>query len=147
MQKRWIVKTVQNSENVSLNASSNSSSHDNVSDVCCGYVDKPEYKDKELKSMKFSSSSGSEPDSDNEDLSRRMTNLFWCTCSNCSLTSSVAESKWCQESALLQDKLKNLPCITLHADFEILVLHKSVLETAFIRSKKNYNEVKDIASK
>ena len=60
------------------------------------------------------------------------------------------ECKCCEEFPdLLKDKLDDA-CITDHKDFDVLCLHNSVLETAFIRHrryKNNYTEVKEITLK
>ena len=60
------------------------------------------------------------------------------------------ECKCCEEFPdLLKDKLDD-SCITDHKDFDVLCLHNSVLETAFIRHrryKNNYTDAKEITVK
>ena len=60
------------------------------------------------------------------------------------------ECKCCEEFPdLLKDKLDD-SCITDHKDFDVLCLHNSVLETAFIRHrryKNNYPDAKEMTRK
>ena len=53
---------------------------------------------------------------------------------------NVESCRFCQEDApLLGDKLENVERVTQNADFGILCLSKSVLETACIRTRR-YNK-------
>ena len=63
---------------------------------------------------------------------------------------TFVECKCCEEFPdLLKDKLDD-SCITDHKDFDVLCLHNSVLETAFIRHrryKNNYTDSKEMTLK
>ena len=82
--------------------------------------------------------------------SSRLENLHWCTFHHCTLMPTFIECKCCEEFPdLLKDKLDD-SCITDHKDFDVLCLHNSVLETAFIRHrryKNNYTDAKEITLK
>ena len=125
--------------------SSAGSSCDNE-DFSCSYLGEPEYTEQQAKSMKFSASSSS----DDELNSSRLENLHWCTGQHCTVMPTFIECKCCKEfDGLLKDKL-DAGCITDHKDFDILCLHKSVLETAFIRHrryKNTYTDVKEMTLK
>ena len=118
------------------------------------YTNEPEYTEAEMKTMKFSSDEkeNSSDDSYNEELdSSRLENLHWCRCCKCTIMPTFKECKCCIEfSKLLRDKLEGVRCITEHKDFDIICLHKTVLQTAFIqhcRYKKNFTDVKNMTVK
>lgn len=135
------------SSNISFEESSNESCNE---DVTFGYTGEPEYNDDELKSMKFSSEGSNSDESENELNSSRLENLHWCKCQHCTVMPTFIESRCCKEFSLLEDKLQEASCITLHKDFDVLLLHKTVLETAFIRHrrfKNNFTQVKEMTTK
>ena len=89
--------------------------------------------------------------SDDDELnSSRLENLHWCTCHHCTVMPTFIECKCCEEFPdLLKDKLDDA-CITDHKGFDVLCLHNSVLETAFIRHrryKNNYTDAKEMTLK
>ena len=119
-----------------------------IEDFSCGYLGEPEYTEQQAKSIKFRASSSS---SDDDELnSSRLENLHWCTCHHCTVMPTFIECKYCEEFPdLLKDKLDDA-CIRDHKDFDVLYLHNSVLETAFIRHrryKNNYNDAKEMTLK
>ena len=80
----------------------------------------------------------------------RLENLHWGTCHHCTVMPTFIECKCCEEFPdLLKDKLDDA-CITDNKDFDVLCLHNSVLETAFIRHrryKNNYTDAKEMTLK
>lgn len=132
----------------SFNEESDESNHEGFA---VGYVGEPEYNEDELQSMKFPSVGSSSDESENELNSSRTENLHWCKCQHCILMPSFLESICCKELPLLNDKLQeSFSCITLHDDFDVLMLNKTVLETAFIRYrrfKNNFSQIKEITQK
>ena len=117
-------------------------------DFSCGYLGEPKYTEQQAKSIKFSSSSSS---SDDDKLNySRLENLHWGTCHHCTVMPTFIECKCCEEFPdLLKDKLDDA-CITDNKDFDVLCLHNSVLETAFIRHrryKNNYTDAKEMTLK
>ncbi|XP_057310654.1 uncharacterized protein LOC130648616 [Hydractinia symbiolongicarpus] len=113
------------------------------------YMNEPEYSKAELEKETYKSS-----DSEEDELnSSRLENLHWCTCTCCVIYNcfTLVECKCCQEFFnLLNDKLKDNECITMHKDFEMLCLNRTVLETASIRHRryqKKYNELSTYTNK
>ena len=91
--------------------------------------------------MKFSASSSS---SDDEDLNSSRLEIYTgahvIIIQSCQYLLNV---KCCEEFPdLLKDKLDDA-CITDHKDFYVLCLHKSVLETVFIRHHRYKNKYTD----
>jgi len=117
------------------------------------YLNDPEYSKEELQQLqniRLEGGNGDSSCSSEEGMnSSRLENLHWCTCQNCVIfnTFKVIECKCCKEySTLLNDKLDNIQCITLHTDFEILCLNSTVLETAFIRHRRYHRNFKDLST-
>ncbi|XP_057302765.1 P2X purinoceptor 7-like [Hydractinia symbiolongicarpus] len=114
------------------------------------YMNEPEYSKAELEKVTYKSSDSEEEDELN---SSRLENLHWCTCTCCVIYNcfTLVECKCCQEFFnLLNDKLNDNKCITMHKDFEILCLNRTVLETASIRHRryqKKYNELSTYTNK
>ena len=146
-------------ENSSSSSSHNSSFSEEESLSDCSesstkgcYMNEPEYTKAELEKIEYNEVELSS--SDNEDLnSSRLENLHWCTCTCCVIFTSftLIECKCCREfSTLLNDKLDDNKCITMHKDFEILCLNCTVLETASIRHRryqKKFNELSTYSNK
>ena len=117
------------------------------------YLNEPEYNQEELLKIQNTRLHDDEHETSSEEEedmnSSRLENLHWCTCQNCVIfnTFKLIECKCCQESSiLLNDKLDNIQCITLHPDFEILCLNSTVLETAFIRHRRYHRNFKELST-
>ncbi|XP_057290739.1 uncharacterized protein LOC130613407 [Hydractinia symbiolongicarpus] len=119
--------------------------------ICKGcYDNEPEYTESQLKNICSSKTANDISDDEDEDLdSSRLENLHWCKCKKCDIHElmTVKECKCCLEfTTLLGEKLEENTCITLHKDFNILCLNRTVLETASIRHRRYQNNFKDIKS-
>ena len=101
---------------------------------CCS--NESEYSQEETDKMEEKNGSVSEKEGSKEGYTR-LSNTTWCTCKNCKFYENMkTEScRCCQEDALLlSGKLENIECVMQNADFAILCLSKSVLETACIKN-------------
>ncbi|XP_076112427.1 P2X purinoceptor 7-like [Mytilus galloprovincialis] len=82
-----------------------------------------------------SSTSDVEDESEKLDMStaRRLQNISWCKCQNCSLMPTVQESKCCQETNIIDGKIEEaaITCITHHEGFVANCLNIYVLETSY----------------
>ena len=144
--------------NLSDNASNLSDNVSNLSDeeiaeITTGcYLNEPEYSKEELsklKNTKLKDNSHNSTNSTEECLdSSRLENLHWCTCHTCVIFDNfkLIECKCCKEfSTLLNEKLNDIHCITLHPDFEILCLNRTVLETACVRHRRYHRKFKELS--
>ncbi len=115
---------------------------------CEGYINEPEYTEKEMKSLGlFKESSEDSSSSSSSDDDSRLENLHWCSCTRCVITFTMKREECiccCEYQDLLGKKMDDLKCITLNKEFHTLCLNKTVLETSAIcerRHRKTFKEV------
>ena len=126
------------------NTDNNSTSSEDSAHGC--YYNEPEYTHQELKNRKQTEEGYGSVDEHN---SSRLENLHWCSCRKCVIFQSMSlhECKCCREySNLLGSKLEGKECVTLNEEFEILCLNRVVLETAYIRYRRNKNKFKNLST-
>lgn len=67
----------------------------------------------------------------------RVGNIDWCKCDACTTHGNPLMNFCCQELEELQDRIfaDDLDCICLHQDFDMVVLHPTILRTALVAMK------------
>ena len=111
----------------------------------CMYGNEPEYTTEEMRLLNIESDNEDSEEETNELDSSRLENLHWCSCLNCTVMPTFAESVCCREFAdTLGDKLSGKKCITENTHFEAVCLNPDVLETAFIQIRRYNKKSSDI---
>lgn len=110
---------------------------------CVGYQYEPEFTEEELAATSVSNHN-IESDEDTTNIDDN-----FCTCENCIPLQKRRESLCCRDFQHYNEHYitEVNSCITLHSDFDIICLNKTVLETAyviFMRYKKMKGRAPDL---
>jgi hypothetical protein len=102
---------------------------------CFGYQYEPEYKEKEL-----AAAAATNEESTNNVEDEAIDKNF-CSCRHCALLPKQRECLCCKQFQHYDEHYitEDIPCISLHPDFDIICLNNTVLETAdvvFMRYKR-----------
>ena len=95
---------------------------------CFGYQYEPEYTEEEL-----AAAAATNEESTNNEENEAIDKNF-CSCEHCALLPKQRECLCCKQFQHYDEHYitEDIPCISLHPDFDIICLNNTVLETAYV---------------